>query len=229
MEAKKTGAPGADRPRGPRRGPGPGGGGRGRPRQSGDRGEREREFDQQTLDLARVTRVTKGGKRMRFRAALVIGDRKGRVGFGVAKGIDVQASMQKALHQAKKNLVELALVHGTFPHAAMGHFGSADVLIMPAPKGTGLKSGGAVRMMLELAGVGDAVSKILGSTNKINVAKATFAALAKMRVPEGTLTDADRATTERKEKRDEAARKVTKKKEDEVAPMSEPVSLPIVE
>ncbi|MEK7094987.1 MAG: 30S ribosomal protein S5 [Patescibacteria group bacterium] len=185
-------------------------GGEGERRRRDDR--EDKEFEQSTLDLARVTRVTAGGKRMRFRAALIVGDRKGRVGLGVAKGADVQLAMQKALRQAKKNMTQLALVGGTFPHASSGHFGPADVLLMPAPKGTGLKSGGAVRVIMELAGVGDAVSKILGSSNKINVAKATFAALADMRIPEGQMTDIDNAAAVRKEKREEAAKKVTKKK-----------------
>lgn len=183
------------------------------------RREREpREFEQRILDLSRVTRVTAGGKRMRFRVALVIGDQKGRVGFGVAKGADVQIAIQKAFHQAKKNLVTLKLVDGTFPHAQDGKFGAADVRLMPAPKGTGLKSGGAVRMMLELAGVGNAVTKILGSKNKINVAKATFDAFEKMVVPEGVKTDAQKATAARKTKRQEATKRVVKKATEKKAP-----------
>lgn len=180
----------------------------------GPRREREpREFEQVMLDLARVTRVTKGGKRMRFRAALVIGDKKGRVGFGLAKGVDVQLAIQKAYHQAKKNVITLDLVDGSFPHRMMGKFGAADVLVMPAPEGTGLKAGGAVRMILELAGVTDAVGKILGSKNKINVAKATFDALQNMEVPEGVMTDKKKTASARKEKKESAARKVTKSTE----------------
>lgn len=195
-------------------------GGRGQGRGGrGNREEREpKEFDQQTLELARVTRVTSGGKRMRFRAAIVIGDRKGRVGFGVAKGADVQMSMNKAVHQAKKNLFTIALVNGSFAHRSLGHFGPADVLLMPAPKGTGLKSGGAVRMILELAGVQDAVSKILGSSNKINVAKATFQALQFLSATSGTVTDADREVSERKERRAAAASKVVRRKIAEETP-----------
>ena len=190
---------------------GRGGDRRGRGRGPRRRQEREpREFEQRILDLARVTRVTTGGKRMRFRVALVIGDQKGRVGFGVAKGTDVQLAIQKAFHQAKRNLITLNLVNGSFPHRNLGKFGAADVLLMPAPSGTGLKSGGAVRMILELAGVSDAVSKILGSKNKINVAKATFDALQTMVVPEGTQTDAQKATSERKTRRATAAKKVVK-------------------
>ncbi len=136
-----------------------------------------REFDQRILDLARVTRVTKGGKRMRFRTCLIIGDRKGRVGMGIAKGGDVALSVEKAFRQAKKNLVHVPLVNETIPHDVRSKHGAAKILLKPAPKGVGLKSGGAVRLVLELAGVPNAVSKILGSNNKINNAQATFKAL----------------------------------------------------
>lgn len=136
-----------------------------------------REFEQKILELSRVTRVTKGGKRMRFRTCLIIGDRKGRVGIGIAKGIDVAASVEKAFRQAKKNLIHVPFVNETIPHEVVQKFGAADVMIKPAPIGTGLKSGGAVRVVLELAGVPNAVSKILGSSNKINIARATFAAI----------------------------------------------------
>lgn len=142
------------------------------------RGQRQpREFEQKILELSRVTRVTKGGKRMSFRSCLVIGDRKGRVGFGVAKGADVAISIEKAFRQAKKNMIDVPMTEGTIAHPIRAKFGAASVLIKPAPKGTGLKCGGPARMVLELAGVPNAVSKILGSGNKINNAKATFDAL----------------------------------------------------
>lgn len=175
-----------------------GGGERGRSAGGGYRGNRKgpnnarrgrrgnqqrepREFEQKILDLARVTRVTKGGKRMRFRTCLIIGDRKGRVGMGVAKGADVATSVEKAFVQAKKNMVTVNLVNETIPHRVNMKFGAAQIILKPAPEGTGLKSGGAVRLVLELAGVPNAVSKILGSSNKINNAKATFAALRSLR------------------------------------------------
>lgn len=155
------------------------GGGRGR----GKREERApREFEQKILDLARVTRVTAGGKRMSFRCALVIGDKKGKVGMGVAKGGDVQIAIEKAYKQAKKHVLTVPLVEGTIPHAILVKFSSAIVLLKPAPKGTGLKAGGAVRMVLEFAGVPNAVSKILNSNNKINIAKATLEALKQLRI-----------------------------------------------
>jgi small subunit ribosomal protein S5 len=135
------------------------------------------EFEQKLLNLARVTRVVKGGRRFRFRATLVIGDRKGRVGFGVAKGGDVAMAVDKATRQAKKSLFTVPLSNGTIPHEVDAKFAAARVLLKPAPQGTGLKSGGPTRMVLDLAGVPNAVSKVLGSNNKINNAKATFVAL----------------------------------------------------
>lgn len=143
----------------------------------GRRPSEPREFEQKILDLARVTRVTAGGKRMRFRVCLIIGDKKGRVGYGVSKGGDVQSAVQKAFRQAKKNLIHVPLVNETFPFAVNVKLGAAKIILKPAPKGTGLKSGGAIRMVLEHAGVPNAVSKILGSNNKINNVKATFEGL----------------------------------------------------
>jgi small subunit ribosomal protein S5 len=158
--------------------------GKGGPRGGGRREEREpREFEQKILELARVTRVTKGGKRMRFRASVVIGDRRGRVGFGVAKGADVAMAVEKAFRQAKKSLIAVPLVKETIPHQVERKFAAASVLLKPAPQGTGLKCGGPTRVVLELAGVPNAVSKLMGSSNKINNAKATFMALAALRKP----------------------------------------------
>lgn len=159
------------------------GGGRGNDRRGGRPGQERdpREFEQKTLELSRVTRVTKGGKRMRFRATVVVGDKKGRVGFGVAKGADVAMALDKAARQAKKRLVQVPLIKGTLPHAATAKFGAAMVIIKPAPQGTGLKCGGPTRVVLELAGVPNAVSKILGGKNKINNVKAAFAALKMLR------------------------------------------------
>jgi len=158
---------------------------KGRGRGRGRRPERApREFEQKILDLARVTRVTAGGKRMSFRCALVIGDKKGRVGFGVAKGADVQIAIEKAYKQAKKNVITVPLVNETIPHVVRVKFGAAQVMLKPAPAGTGLKAGGAMRMVLEFAGVPNAVSKILNSSNKINIAKATLEAIQQLRTVE---------------------------------------------
>ncbi len=163
------------------------GGDKGRQRSRGrsrKKTETVKEFEQKILDLARVTRVTAGGKRMSFRCALVIGDKKGQVGLGVSKGADVQLAVEKAYKQAKKNLVTVPIVNETIPHPVLMKFGSAQILLKPAPKGTGLKSGGASRTILEYAGVPNAVSKILNSSNKINIASATLKAIKNLRTIE---------------------------------------------
>jgi len=143
----------------------------------------ESEFEQKLVEVARVTRVMAGGKRMRFRATLAIGDRKGRVGVGVAKGADVTMAIKKAFNQAKKNLVRVPMLDGTVPHEILSKFKSAQVLIKPAKKGSGVKAGGAARMILELAGLEDVTAKILGSNNKINNVKAVLVALEGLKMP----------------------------------------------
>lgn len=165
---------------GDKRGGGRTGNGRGRGRGRRSEERQPKEFEQKILDLARVTRVTAGGKRMSFRCALVIGDKKGRVGFGVAKGCDVQVAIEKAYKQAKKDVLTVVMVHQTIPHPIRIKFGSAVVLLKPAPKGTGLKAGGAARMIFEYAGIPNIVSKILNSNNKINIAKGTLEALRQL-------------------------------------------------
>jgi len=146
--------------------------------QSRRRGKRpDSEYDQKILDLARVTRVTKGGKHMRFRACLVLGDRKGTVAYAVAKGADVAIAVNKAARKAKKDMIKVPLVNETIPHEIRKKFGAAIILLKPAPRGTGIKAGGAMRVILELAGVPNVVGKILGSKNKINNTKATIEAL----------------------------------------------------
>ena len=141
----------------------------------------EQEYDQRLIEVARVTRVMAGGKRMRFRAALVIGDRKGVVGFGLAKGVDVTLAIQKAFNQAKKNLIKVAIQKGTIAHKADCKFGAAYIIIKPAKVGEGLKAGGATRSVLELAGIQDITAKSLGSNNKVNVIRATFEALMQVK------------------------------------------------
>lgn len=143
--------------------------------------ETDREFEERVLDIARVTRVTKGGKRMRFRATVIIGDRKGRVGFGVAKGADVAMSVGKAHRSAKKHLVTVPMVNDTIPHEIREKFSAAKVLLKPAPRGTGIKAGGAMRVVLEIAGVPNVVGKQMGSANKINNVKAVVRALGNLR------------------------------------------------
>lgn len=136
------------------------------------------EFDQTIVDLARVTRVTKGGKQLNFRACVLIGDRKGRVGYGVAKGGDVQIAVEKAVTQAKKNIITVPFNDGSIPHRVEAKYKAAKVMIKPAPKGSGIIAGSSVRLVLELAGVPNASAKILGKTNnKISNIKAAFDAL----------------------------------------------------
>lgn len=136
------------------------------------------EFDQQIVDLARVTRVTKGGKQLSFRACLVIGDRKGRVGYGVQKGKDVQAAVEKAVNQAKKRMIRVPIKNETIPHRVMVKYKAAKVLLKPAPRGSGIIAGSVIRTVLELAGVPNTSAKMLGKTNnKINNVKAAFLAL----------------------------------------------------
>lgn len=138
----------------------------------------EKQFDERTLNIDRVARVVKGGRRFRFRALIVVGDRKNRVGIGSAKGADVTAAVTKATEAAKKHMVEVSLYKGTLPHEAEAKVSGARILLKPASAGTGLIAGGVVRTILEVAGVRNALSKSLGSTNKTNTAYATIAALA---------------------------------------------------
>ncbi len=141
------------------------------------------EFEQKLLNLARVTRVVKGGRRFRFRATLVIGNRKGKVGVGVAKGSDVSDAIKKAYNDAKKNMITVLLDNGTLSHDVLAKLGSARVLLKPASLGRGIIAGGAVRSVVDLLGVKDVVSKSLGASNPLNVARATIQALLQLKAP----------------------------------------------
>lgn len=142
----------------------------------------KQEFESRTLQIDRVTRVTEGGKHLRFRAAVVIGDKKGRVGFGLKKGIDVAIAIDKALFDAKKNIINVPITkQGTIPYPIEAKFKSAKLFLKPAPKGTGIVAGSSVRVILELSGIQNVVAKLLGVTkNKINNAKVTIKALKKL-------------------------------------------------
>ncbi|MEK7138499.1 MAG: 30S ribosomal protein S5 [Patescibacteria group bacterium] len=141
------------------------------------------EFKEKTLDLRRVTRVVAGGKRFRFRATVALGDEKGRVGIGVGKGLDVQSSIGKARLKAKRNMITISLKDGrTILHEVSAKYSAANVIIKPASAGHGLKAGGAVRFVLNLAGVKDATAKVLGRTpNKLTNAMATLEALKNLK------------------------------------------------
>ncbi len=156
-----------------------------RRRQSRDGEGREKsEFDQKVVEVKRVTRVTSGGKRMRFRALVVIGDHRGKVGMGLKKGADVSESVNKAVNEAKKNMVSLPLINETIPHEVNIKYKSSSLMLKPAKPGTGVIAGGAVRSVMELAGVKNVVSKMLGSNNKVNNVKAVFAAFKSMKSKE---------------------------------------------
>lgn len=151
-----------------------------RPRRE-SRGAAEREFEQRIIDIARVARVMAGGKRMRFRACVVIGDRHGSVGYGTGKGADVTLAVTKAVNRAKKTMRKLPVVgEGTIAHVVPIKFKAARLLLKPAPKGTGIVAGGAVRAALEISGINDIVAKIYGSKNKLNNIKALFAAFDRL-------------------------------------------------
>lgn len=137
----------------------------------------EKQFDERVVNIDRVARVVKGGRRFRFRALVVVGDRKGKVGIGIAKGADVTSAVAKAVEVAKKSFVSVSLYKGTLAHEVEAKVGGAKILIKPASAGTGLIAGGVVRTILEVAGVANALSKSLGSSNKINTSYATIAAL----------------------------------------------------
>lgn len=137
----------------------------------------EKQFDERVVNIDRVARVVKGGRRFRFRALVVVGDHKGKVGIGIAKGADVTSAVAKAVEVAKKNFVTVSLYKGTLAHEVEAKVGGAKILIKPASAGTGLIAGGVVRTVLEVAGVANALSKSLGSSNKINTSYATIAAL----------------------------------------------------
>ena len=137
----------------------------------------EKQFDERVVHIDRVARVVKGGRRFRFRALVVVGDRKNRVGVGTAKGADVTAAVTKATEVAKKHFVTVPIYKGTIPHEAEAKVSGAHILIKPASPGTGLIAGGTVRIILEVAGVSNCLSKSLGSANKTNSAYATIAAL----------------------------------------------------
>ena len=143
------------------------------------RGKKEKpEFEQKLLDLARVTRVVKGGRRFRFRATLVIGNRKGKVGVGVGKGSDVTDAIKKAFDDAKKNMIIVPIKNNTIAHEIEYKKGSAKIILKPAKVGRSIVAGGAVRAVVDFAGIRDIVSKSLGTANKLNVARATIGALS---------------------------------------------------
>ena len=186
----RTGAP-----RGDRRG-----GGQGGQRRRDDRGQAPREekiFEETVISIDRVARVVKGGRRFRFKALVVVGDRKNKLGVGVAKGTDVQMAVAKATDVAKKNMVAVPVVNGTIPHDIEVKLDGARVLLKPAAPGTGVVAGGVVRSVVNVIGITDLLSKSLGSTNKVNIAYATVDALKKL-VPKEQWVGAEKKASPKK-------------------------------
>lgn len=142
-----------------------------------DQATEPKQFDEVVINIDRVSRVVKGGRRFRFKALVVVGDRKNKIGVGVAKGADVQAAVLKATNVAKKHLVTIAIEKDTIPHDVEVRHTGAHVLLKPAAPGTGIIAGGVVRQIIGLTGIRNLLSKSLGSTNKVNIAYATVEAL----------------------------------------------------
>jgi len=143
----------------------------------------ELELKEKLVDLRRVTKVTKGGRHFSFSATVVIGNGNGVVGHGLGKAKEVTDAIQKGIDDAKKNLITIPVLKGTIPHEQSGKFGAGKVLIKPATNGTGVIAGGAMRTVLESAGIHNVLAKSLGTSNANNVIKATFDALSKLKTP----------------------------------------------
>jgi small subunit ribosomal protein S5 len=159
-------------------------------RRSSDRGRRirterpEKEFEERVVKINRVTKVVKGGRRMKFSALVVVGDKKGRIGFATGKAKEVPDAIKKATEKATKNVIRVSLVDTTLPHGIVGRYGAAEVVLRPAADGTGVIAGGPVRAVLELAGVNNVLSKCIGSRTPINLVRATVEGLKSMKTIE---------------------------------------------
>jgi small subunit ribosomal protein S5 len=146
---------------------------------------RPKQYDEEVINVGRVTKVTKGGRHFRFSATVAVGDRKGQIGIGTGKANEVQDAVKKATQAATKNVIRVSIVdERTIPHEAIGVQGASRIILKPASKGTGVKAGGPVRTVVELAGVKDILTKSLGSSTKINVAYATLNALKAQKTKE---------------------------------------------
>ena len=208
-EAAEQTTPRADAPRGRQQGRG----GR-RDDRRNQVPEAPKEFEEAVINIDRVARVVKGGRRFRFKALVVVGNRKNKVGVGVSKGADVQAAIAKATDVAKKHLVTIPLQGETIPHEAEVKLAGARVLIKPAAPGTGIIAGGVVRSVISVTGIRNMLSKSLGSTNKVNIAYATVEALGSL-VPRDQWLNAKKPAEKASEAPKKApAKKVAAKKEE---------------
>ncbi len=151
-----------------------------RPQRNRPMQQEDKAFDERVVYVNRVARVVKGGRRFRFQALVIVGDHKGQIGIGVSKGADVSTAVNKATESAKKSLVRLPIRKGTLEHEVQAKVGGSNILILPAAPGTGLIAGGVVRTILEVIGYENALSKSIGSSNRVNTAYATVKALQKM-------------------------------------------------
>ena len=187
------------------------------PRKNKPRFKKEKpEFDQKVIDIARVTRVVKGGKRFSFRTAVVIGNKKGKVGVGVAKGSDMRVATEKAYADAKKNMIVINFKGNTIPYSVYQKLGSAKILMKPAAKGHGIVAGGAVRVVMNFAGINDVSSKMLGSKNKLNNARATILALEQFKIKktrERIMEEKEAEKVKKAEEKKVNSKKVEEKKE----------------
>jgi len=152
------------------------------------------EINERLLAIDRITKVVKGGRRLRYRALVVVGDSNGHVGVGSSKATGVPEAIRKANTAAQKELIEVPLADSTIPHEVLAKFGASKILLKPAAPGAGLIANNTVKAVLELAGIGDILSKSLGSSNRINTARATILALASLRKPEKVVKDEQNET-----------------------------------
>jgi len=156
----------------------------------------EFQLTDKVVNIARVAKVVKGGRRFRFSAIVVVGDGAGRVGAGLGKAHEVPEAIRKAVEKAKKNMIQVPIINNTIPYAVQGEFGSGKVLLKPASEGTGVIAGGPVRAVVEVAGIKNVVTKCLGSHNPHNAVKATMAALKQLSSPEEVASRRNRPLAE---------------------------------
>ena len=145
-----------------------------------DKDPKEKEFVEKLVTLNRTAKTVKGGRRMSFAALTVVGDQKGRVGYGFGKANDVSEAIKKSVERAKRSMVFMPMKNGTIPHEIIGKYKSSEVLLKPACPGTGINAGGAVRSVMDAAGITDVISKSLGARTSVNVVRATFNAIVNL-------------------------------------------------